>query len=71
VVESLEKPDSADEEKERLYLGYLETASKMPAQVQMAVERFIGPFPDKSADAEKMRIYLNDYARLAQRIGGK
>ena len=71
LVESLEKCDSADEEKERLYISHLETTRKLAPDIQIAVERFMGAFPDKSADAEKMRIYLNDYGRLAKRIGGK
>lgn len=68
VGESLEKPDIEDDQKEKLYMQYLQTAGKLPPEILFQVERFLGAFPDKTHDCERMKIYLNDFSRLAKRL---
>ncbi len=71
IQEALERPDSTDSEKEKLYLEYLEKSGNVPTEVLMAVEGYLGAFPRKSEDLEKMRLYLNDFHRLSQHIQEK
>lgn len=68
IQEALERPDAIDSEKEKLYLEFLRgTATTDPAAL-MAAEAYLGGFPGKQEDLEKMRLYVNDFTRLCQQI---
>jgi hypothetical protein len=68
IVESLEKPDAEDDIKEEYYLKFVGMTKDIPGEMRMRAERFLGCFPDKSADPEKMKLYLNDFDRLCKRL---
>ena len=68
VQDSLQKCDSEDEYKERLFLKFVEMLKSTPAEISMHVVNFYGTFPDKTADAEKMRLYLANFTRLAEKM---
>ncbi|MBX7245371.1 MAG: AAA family ATPase [Candidatus Sumerlaeaceae bacterium] len=68
LVESLERVSSDDDGKEAMYLDYIRRARDVPESVRYEAERYLGGFPEKSADAEKMKIYLKDFSRLAEKI---
>ncbi len=68
VVESLERHDTGEDQKEHLYLEFLSARRQLDPDTRMQVEGFLGLFPEKSADGEKMRIYLRDFNRLAAKI---
>lgn len=65
VVESLERLDAQEHAKNDLYMQYFKLAKQLPPLVLAYVERFLGGFPDKGADTEKMRLYLKDFQQLA------
>lgn len=71
IQEALERPDSTDAEKERLYLQYLEKATQVSAPVLMAVQGYLGQFPRKAEDIEKMRLYINDFQRMTNQLDNK
>lgn len=68
IQQSLEKPDPQDDFKERLYMKYVEICQRAPADVLMQAQGFVGLFPGKSEDPEKMKIYLADLARICGRL---
>jgi SpoVK/Ycf46/Vps4 family AAA+-type ATPase len=61
-------PDALDEQKEALYLQFVALQRRLPAEVRMLIEQFLGPFPGKHEEFEKMRLYLTDYKRLASKL---
>lgn len=65
---ALERPDNVDSDKERYYLQYIQRLHETPTNIVMAVEPFLGSFPAKGEDVEKMRMYLNDFDRLAMQL---
>lgn len=64
VQEMLERGDDVDDQKELLYLQYLKASAEVDAGVAFSVGQYLGPFPRKNEDPEKMRLYLNDFQRL-------
>jgi SpoVK/Ycf46/Vps4 family AAA+-type ATPase len=68
--EELERPDATDTEKEVVYMRYLEAMAKTEPATLMAAEAYLGAFPGKQEDLEKMRLYANDFERLCRHIGG-
>ena len=71
VLESLERVDADDQRKETIYLDHLAHARTLAPDVRFEVERYLGLFPDKGADAEKMKLYAADFARLAASIAAR
>lgn len=70
LQQNLEQPDAVDEEKEGLYLEYLDLVRQMSAETAMTVEQFLGSFPRKADDPEQMRMYLKDFKRVAAKVDG-
>lgn len=68
IQDSLQKCDSEDDYKERLFLKYVEMLKSTPHEIAIHVSNFYGSFPDKTADAEKMRLYLANFTRLAEKL---
>lgn len=68
--QNLEQPDAVDAEKVDLYLQYLQATARVDPTVRMAAEAYLGGFPRKDQEAEKMRLYLKDFERLAERLAG-
>lgn len=68
LVESLEKPDRDEEEKEGYFFEYAKLSREVSPSILMDVERFLGSFPEKSSDSERMKLYLKDFRRLANRM---
>jgi SpoVK/Ycf46/Vps4 family AAA+-type ATPase len=68
ITGSLQKLDSDDDYKERLFLQYTKLLNSTPTEVAIQVERFYGMFPGRSADAVQMRLYLADFTRLALKL---
>ncbi len=66
LADTLVKPDSVDDEKEKLYLKYLKLSRDLSAEIRHKVEAFLGPFPSKETEAQRMKLYLADYQRLAE-----
>lgn len=62
------QPDVLDEQKEALYLEFSRLHRTLPAEVRAQIERFLGGFPGKHDDLEKMRLYMADYKRLAAKL---
>ncbi len=69
--EALERPDATDTEKEVVYMRYLDAMAKTEPATLMAAEAYLGAFPGKQEDLEKMRLYVNDFERLCRHIGGQ
>jgi hypothetical protein len=70
VLESLERPVADDARREQYYAEYLTLARSAGPEVRSEVERFLGSFPDKTADPERMKIYLADFRRLSALVAG-
>jgi SpoVK/Ycf46/Vps4 family AAA+-type ATPase len=66
MQQSLERCDELDEEKEQLYLGILDVSSRVSSDAVIAAQQYLGTFPSKRDDAERMRLYLNDFTRLCE-----
>ena len=58
-------------ERKVAYLDHLAHARTLAPDVRFEVERYLGLFPDKGADAEKMKLYAADFARLAASIAAR
>lgn len=71
ATESVERRDSDDEAKERLYLAHLAQIRRLQAVATLDIEAFLGRFPDKSSDLERMKIYVADFERLSRSMGGE
>lgn len=69
AAESVERLDADDEAKEHLYLTYLARLRRLPPAVAADIEAFLGRFPDRSADLERMKVYLAQFERLCRAIG--
>jgi hypothetical protein len=68
VQQSLERADDIDDEKEYLYFQILEASNRYDASAVISAQQYLGPFPKKTDDAERMRLYLNDLTRLCERL---
>jgi len=68
VQEMLERGDDIDDQKEQLYLQFLQRSSAVDPTVAFHASQYLGQFPPKTEDPEKMRLYLNDFDRLAKRL---
>lgn len=66
--ESVVAPDLLDEQKEQLYLEYVQQEAALPVQIRHQLREFLGPFPAKHEDLEKMRLYVSDFERLASKL---
>lgn len=66
VQEMLERGDDVDDQKELLYVQYLRASSTVDPALAYSVSQYLGPFPRKNEDPEKMRLYLNDFQRLTR-----
>jgi SpoVK/Ycf46/Vps4 family AAA+-type ATPase len=66
VQQSLERNDDLDDEKEQLYLRLLDASSRYSSDAVIAAQQFLGVFPKKADDTERMRLYLNDFTRLCE-----
>lgn len=62
------EPDQLDEQKEALYLEFNRLQRTLAPEVHAQIERFLGGFPGKHDDLEKMRLYIADYKRLAAKL---
>lgn len=62
------QPDVLDEQKEALYLEFVEFEGKLPPDICHAVMQFIGSFPAKHEELEKMRLYVAEFRRLATKL---
>jgi AAA+ superfamily predicted ATPase len=61
-------PDQLDENKEIIYLEFLALEKSLPSDVAFCIREFLGNFPNKHEDIEKMQLYLSDYKRLASKL---
>lgn len=66
MQQSLERADDLDEEKEQLYLNILNASARYEPALTYAAQQYLGPMPGKSEDAERMRLYLNDFTRMCE-----
>lgn len=71
VMRVLEQPDNVDAQKEALYLEYVALSNQTEARVVLSTEAFLGPFPGKTEEVEAMRLYLNDFKRLAKALASR
>ncbi|MCX7624845.1 MAG: AAA family ATPase [Candidatus Sumerlaeaceae bacterium] len=62
------QPDLLDEEKESLYIEFHRFQRTLAPAIRGQLEPFLGSFPGKHEDLEKMRLYLADYKRLAAKL---
>ena len=67
-VDEQQRVDDGERDKEDIYLQFLSFASTLSTDVRQMVECFLGGFPPKEEDAEKMRAYVVDYMHLAKRL---
>ncbi len=71
VEESLARVDADEQLKESVYVKHTTAARALAPEVRFEVERFLGHFPDKSADAERMKLYVHDFDRLARLVSAQ
>jgi len=71
VEESLSRVDADEQLKEAVYVKHATAARALAPEIRFEVERFLGQFPDKSADAERMKLYVHDFERLARLVSAK
>ncbi|MGI8905805.1 MAG: AAA family ATPase [Candidatus Sumerlaeaceae bacterium] len=66
VQQSLERADDIDDEKEQLYLKILEASNRFDSSAIFGAQQYLGAYPSKSDDAERIRLYLYDFIRLCE-----
>ena len=66
--DSLKAPDPDDAAKETLYMEHVAMSRAMPMADLRDLESYLGPFPGRDADLERMRIYADGFRRMAERI---
>ena len=66
VQQSLERADDLDDEKEQLYLKVLEASNRFDSSTVIGAQQYLGAFPKKTDDAERMRLYYYDFMRLCE-----
>ncbi len=71
AAESVERRDRDDEAKERLYLAHLAQGRRLPVSAAADIEMYLGRFPDKAADLERMKVYVADFERLSRMFAPK
>jgi SpoVK/Ycf46/Vps4 family AAA+-type ATPase len=68
LIESLSEVDDIDAEKHVLFLAFRKLVDMVPSHVGHAAQDFLGPFPRKTEDVERIRLYITDFERLCIQI---
>jgi hypothetical protein len=68
MQESLEQAGAEEQEKDKLYFEYLTLRNTASPNVVEAAAEYLGTFPKKQEDAEKMKLYLQNYSKLIKEI---
>jgi len=68
MQESLEQAGAEEQEKDKLYFDYLNLRNTASPNAAQAAAEYLGTFPKKQEDAEKMKLYLQNYSKLIKEI---
>lgn len=70
AAQSVEHQDADDRAKEHLYLSHLAQLRALPPEVARDIQAFLGSFPDKGSDLERMKLYVSSFERLSRMVPG-
>lgn len=66
--ESLEETDPVELEKSALYIDFLKAVQTTDPQIHLAAQAYLGQFPGRESEVERLRLYISEYSRLAARL---